>query len=187
MFCRDSAVVESNGRRFSLLGYLGLRRTELNRLKRGDFELDGPRPIVRILGTVSKNSNAAVVDIPAAAMPALRLLLTPDMAPFAHPFFSRVPRMNTMRQDFAGAEVIYQSEGRRFDFHSRRLTLCTHLRLGDVSKRRAMAIMRLSSKRLLDHIHFDDSQLSLADDMKKLPSFGFLKAEFRASDMDLPR
>jgi hypothetical protein len=61
------------------------------------------------------------------------------------------------------------------------------LRLGDVSKRRAMAIMRLSSKRLLDHIHFDDSQLSLADDMKKLPSFGFLKAEFRASDMDLPR
>jgi hypothetical protein len=93
-----------------------------------------------------------------------------------------VPNMDTLRGDLTKAAICFKDcEDRRFDFHALRLTLCTHLRAAGVSKRRAMAIMRLSSERLLDHVYFDDSQLSLAEDMNKLPAFGFV-GKFRGSD-----
>jgi integrase len=154
--------------------YLGLRRNELRRLKRGDFDLDAARPVVRIPGIATKNAKPAVLDIPAALMPALRFLLPSEMAPFAYAFSPfGIPNMQTFRGDLTKAGICFKDfEGRRFDFHALRLTLCTHLRNAGVSKRRAMAIMRLSSERLLDHVYFDESQLSLAEELNKLPTFG---------------
>jgi integrase len=152
--------------------YLGLRRWELNRLKRGDFDLDGIPPVVRIPGTITKNRKSAVLDLHRDLLPTLRTFFSLEMSPFEYAFHGRVPNMATWRRDLTKAEICREDpEGRRFDFHSLRHTLCTHLRIAGVTKRDAMAIMRLSSERLLDHVYCDDSQLRVGSEIAKLPSF----------------
>jgi integrase len=153
--------------------YFGLRRTEMARLRRCDFDLDGPRPVLRIPGNVSKNCKAAVLDVPAAVLPALNFLLSSVELPFAYAFKGCVPKVPTLRGDIAAAGIAYVVDGRRFDFHAIRKTRGTHLREAGIPAWKRKILMRLSSERLLDDIYCDDPQSSLLDDVNKLPAFGF--------------
>lgn len=153
--------------------YLGLRRAELNRLRRADFDLDAARPSVRIPGSVSKNRRAAQFGLRPELVAALRAFWPADMAPFAFAFHGRVPNMDTWKRDLARAGIaIVDTDGRRFDFHALRTMLCTHLHAsGRVGLRQAMAIMRHTDARLTMQDYTDDERIAVDDGMSALPSF----------------
>jgi integrase len=83
--------------------YLGLRRAELNRLKRGDFDLDSIKPTVRIPGSVSKNGKAEQFELRPEIVASLRSFWAIDRSPFQWAFYGRVPQMVTFRRDLSRA------------------------------------------------------------------------------------
>jgi len=150
--------------------YAGIRRNELNRLKRGDFHLDAPKPFVRIPGFVAKNGKTQDVPLHAALVPVLRSYWTEDLAPFAWAFYGHVPNMDTYRRDLQRAGIPYIDEdGRRLDFHALRTNLNTHLREHGVGLEDRMAIMRWSDPRLARETYMDERQISVAAELEKLP------------------
>ena len=151
--------------------YAGLRRNELNRLKRGDFYLDDAEPFVRVPGFVAKNGKTQDVPLHPSLVAILRSHWPADMAPFAWAFYEHVPNMDTWRRDLQRAGIPYKdAEGRRFDFHALRWTLNTHLRQAGVSVEDRMAILRWSDPRLARETYMDKRQISVAAQIAKLPS-----------------
>jgi integrase len=81
--------------------------------------------------------------------------------------------MDTWRSDLERAGIPFlDGEGRRFDFHALRHTLCTHLRDARVGLRDAMAIMRHSDPRLTMRVYTDERQIGVASEVAKLPDLG---------------
>ena len=153
--------------------YAGLRRKEMNKLKRGDFQLDGPRPFVRVPGIAAKNGETQDVPLHRALVAILRSYWSLDTAPFAWAFYGHVPNMDTWRRDLERAGIPYKdAEGRRFDFHASRMTLNTHLREARVGLEDRMAILRWSDPRLAGETYMDERQISVAAEVAKLPDFG---------------
>lgn len=149
--------------------YAGLRRSDLNRLKRGDFYLDGERPFVRVLGFRTKNGKTKDIRLDLRLVPVLRAYWPVDMAPFAWAFYGHVPNMDTWRRDLGRAGIPYKdAEGRRFDFHALRTTLNTHLRDKRVSLEDRMAILRWSEPRLARETYMDERQIAVAGELAKL-------------------
>jgi len=152
--------------------YLGLRRAELNRLKRGDFDLDSTKPTVRIPGSVSKNGKAEQFELRPEVVAALRRFWPTDLAPFAWAFYGRVPQMGTFKKDLSGAGIPFlDGEGRRFDFHALRGMLCTHLHEKGVPMRVAMAMMRHSDARLTMRVYTDEARVPVTEGIARQPSF----------------
>ncbi len=162
--------------------FAGLRRHELKRLKRGDFQLDGLNPCVRVPGIAAKNGKAQAVPLHQSLVSILRGYWAADMAPFAWAFRGHVPNMETWHRDLVRAGVPYlDGEGRRFDFHALRHTLCTHLREARVGLRDAMTIMRHSDPRLTLRVYTDERQISVSSEVAKLPPIPtFERAQIRA-------
>lgn len=152
--------------------YTGLRRTEMNRLRWGDFNLDAKPPRVVVPAAVTKNGKPAILELRSEAVDALRRLM-PDLAqPFEWALRGRVPSVRKLRQDLAASGIPYQDErGRRVDLHALRTTFGTMLSAAGVSPRVAMELMRHSDIRLTMRIYTDAAQLPLSSEIAKLPAF----------------
>ena len=83
-----------------------------------------------------------------------------------------LPSMWKMKRDLEKAGIPYEEAGRKADFHSLRHTLATNLTRQNIAPRIAMKIMRHSNIRLTMNCYIDDSLLSTADAVRKMPSFG---------------
>jgi hypothetical protein len=76
-----------------------------------------------------------------------------------------------MRCDLEKAEIPYEENGRRADFHSLRHTLATNLARQNIAPRVAMQILRHSDIRLTMNTYTDDALLPTAEAIGKMPSF----------------
>ncbi len=123
------------------------------RLKRGDFDLEGPCACVRVPGIAAKNGKAQAVPLHPALVLILRDYWSAEPAPFAWAFKGHVPNMDTWKKkDLAAAGTPFldgEGEGVSTSHALRLYALCTHLRDARVGVRDAMTIMRHSDPRLL--------------------------------------
>lgn len=166
---------------YLIILYTGLRRAEMNRLKWGDFDLDGTAPRVFVPATVTengkavrvtKNGRAAVIELRPEAVAAVRSLMPDLPQPFEWAFRCRVPSAEKVRQDLAAAGIPFKDErGRRVDLHALRTTFGTMLSVSGIAPRVAMELMRHSDIRLTMQVYTDAGQLPLASEVAKLPSF----------------
>jgi len=152
--------------------YTGLRRAELNLLTWGDFHLDQAKPCVVLSSRITKNRKAATIYLRPEVVDAL-LRHRPDCAmPFEWVFRGKVPQVVKFKKDLAAAGIAFTDErGRRIDVHALRTTFCTMLSVAGVPPRVAMELMRHSELKLTMRVYTDASQLPLAAEVHRLPSF----------------
>lgn len=150
----------------------GLRRKELQSLTVGDFELDGPKPFVRVPASIAKNRRESTLWLRAEVVSAIRGLL-PDKPEAGHKVFAGlVPRLPRFRKDLELAGIPFvDAQGRRFDLHALRVTFGTNLSVAGVAPRTAMELMRHSDIKLTMRIYTDASQLPTAAAVAALPAF----------------
>jgi integrase len=149
----------------------GLRRRELQSLSLGDFELDAPKPFVRVPASISKNRKEATLWLRPEAVDAVRSVLPAHATPGHKVFSGLVPRLPRFKKDLELAGIPFtDAQGRRFDLHALRVTFGTNLSLAGVTPRVAMELMRHSDIKLTMKIYTDASQLPTAAAIASLPS-----------------
>lgn len=147
----------------------GLRRQEIADLEWQDVRLDAPAPFLRLRAAKTKARRADCLYLKPELAAELRSM-RPEGVPDARRVFPSVPDMKTYRSDLDAAGIPYRVEGRgQADFHALRSTLATLLASSGVSPRVAMEQMRLTDRRLLDHVYTDARALDLAEVAERLP------------------
>jgi integrase len=151
--------------------YTGLRRRELQSLTLGDFEMDAPKPFVRVPASISKNRKEATLWLRPEVVAAVRSVLPANAAPGHKVFAGLVPRLPRFKMDLELAGIPFEdAQGRRFDLHALRVTFGTNLSLAGVTPRVAMELMRHSDIKLTMKIYTDPSQLPTAAAVASLPA-----------------
>jgi integrase len=152
--------------------YTGIRRDEMNKLRVCDFILDGPSPSVRVRAVASKNVKLATQPLRPEVVDVVRSLIPSDAMPFAWVFRGKIPKVPTMKKDLVRAGIDFlDSEGRRVDFHSLRMTFGTQLTLAGGQPREVMEAMRHSCLSLTMKLYTDAPQLPVVAAVARLPSF----------------
>ena len=151
--------------------YTGVRRAELNGLKREDFDLEGNPPRLRVPSSISKNRKPSEHYLRPELVESLKGFISADAQPSALVFRGRVPRVATFKKDLTAAGIPFEDGGRRVDFHSLRNTFITLLSVAGVSPRTAMALARHSEIKLTMNLYTDPQRLGLQQGMTLLPSF----------------
>ena len=150
-----------------------MRRAELNALRWEHVSLDGDVPQLVLSGEFTKNKKDDKVLLHCEIVEELRRCKPVGAKPCDPVLTGKMlPSMWKMKRDLEKAGIPYEESGRRADFHSLRHTLATNLARQNVPPRIAMKIMRHSDIRLTMNCYTDDSLLSTADAVRKLPSFG---------------
>lgn len=151
--------------------YTGLRRSEVDGLTCGDFDLKATPPTVRVPGSISKNGKTEILPLRPELVEAIKEYL-PDLSqPFEWVFRNRVPTYRTFRKDILAAGIPARDEyGRKFDFHALRTTFGTLLSASGVAPRVAMHLMRHSEMKLTMKTYMDASHLPLMSSLASLPS-----------------
>jgi integrase len=148
--------------------YTGLRRKELRSLRWADLVLESS--LLRVRAATSKNRKDAVLPLHPDLVAALKEFRPATAAPFT-PVFKFVPRVSTFRRDLVAAGITFlDSDGRRADQHSLRVTYGTNLTLSGAAPRVVMELMRHSDIKLTMKIYTDAGKLPLADAVSKLPA-----------------
>ncbi len=149
--------------------FTGLRRAELEALRKGDFHLYCDNPFVKARASTTKNHKEAVLWLHPEAVGELRKLIPPS-APVDEMAFDPVPSMDELRADLRVAGIPFMDgEGRRADFHAFRHTLATNLARAGVPPRIAMEFMRHSDLRMTNKTYTDATGLPLAEAVERLP------------------
>ncbi len=151
--------------------YTGVRRAELNGLKREDFDLEGNPPRLRVPSSISKNRKPSEHYLRPELVESLKGFISADAQPSALVFRGRVPRVATFKKDLTAAGIPFEDGGRRVDFHSLRNTFITLLSVAGVSPRTAMALARHSDIKLTMNLYTDPQRLGLQEGMTLFPSF----------------
>ncbi len=150
----------------------GLRRKELQGLKVGDFAFDAPKPFVRVPASITKNREDATLWLPDEVISLIRSVLPDNPMPFEKVFAGMVPRLPRFKKDLAQAGIPFEdTDGRRIDLHSLRLTFC--MDAGDAcggDLRLLQAVMRHSDIRTTMRHYKDSSRLPTAKLIANLPS-----------------
>jgi len=150
----------------------GLRRGEIDALKWGDIEFEGPRPCIHVRAATTKNHESAAIPLHGELAAAL-LSMRPRAVDAGDRVFPRgLPRMRDMRKDFDAAGVgAKDSQGRKADFHSLRKTFDTRLQVNGVGPATAMTLMRHKDpQQTLDrYTHVPD--LPLVQAINELPCY----------------
>ncbi len=148
----------------------GLRRGEITALQCGDVHLDTSPPYITVRASTTKNSSPATIFLRDDLAAALRQIIKPAYPPNRQLFHRLIPRMPWFRADLARAHIAeIDAQGRRVDFHALRHTFCTNLARAGVPPRSAMSLMRHSDMRMTNTTYTDESQLSLSEQINKLP------------------
>lgn len=145
----------------------GLRRSELGRIERRDFDLSAPdAPKWTLRPEVSKNALAWKVPMTRECADALRSL---PPAGLTAKVFPRVPRTKTVNRDIATAKLTKRDEqGRALDLHSLRYFFCTQLALS-MPVQKVRVLMRHQTLRQTCDLYLDLGLDDVADDVWSLP------------------
>ena len=150
----------------------GLRRGEMAQIKWEDFQLDPPRPYLKIRDSISKNHKDAKIKLHAELAGALRAY-RPSSARPADLVFPKMPSMDQYRTDLEAANIQYRDEeDRQADFHALRHAFRTRLSAAGASPRLVMELMRHSDIELTIKTYIDASKLPTDDVIGRLPGFG---------------
>jgi integrase len=115
---------------------------------------------VTLPASIAKNRKSALMPLSPATAAELVKFFGPDMPPFAVPFATCIPRVNTFRRDLVAAGIPFtDTMGRRADFHSLRGTAGTALVLSGAEPRVVMEFMRHSDLKLTMKTYMDAAQL----------------------------
>jgi integrase len=111
----------------------GLRRSELQKLVWGDFELETPSPFVRVRASITKTKKEATLPLRSEVVKAIRSIVPRNVTQFEPIFRNKVPRVLTLKKDLASAGIPFRdTSGRRIDLHALRETFCTNLSVAGV-------------------------------------------------------
>lgn len=150
--------------------FTGLRRAELEALCWSDVSLDGPKPLIRVRASTTKNHKSAELPLHPDVLRVLRSI-KPEPCTGADPVFPKMYRMWHFRRDLELAGIPFlDASGKRADFHALRHTYNTRLAVSGVSPRVAMELMRHSEMRLTTKTYTDVSLLPVAAAVQSLPS-----------------
>ncbi|NQU12142.1 site-specific integrase [bacterium] len=120
----------------------GLRRNELASLIWEDVHLEGPRPLLSLRASTTKNRRKASPPLHREAVLELQRLRRAGVSP-ADLVFRRMPRMYHHQAILKAAKIAYKDElGRQADFHALRHTFNTTLAAVGVAEPVRMALMR---------------------------------------------
>ena len=152
--------------------YTGLRRTELNGLRWGDFDFTKNPVQLKVPSSLSKNRKESTHYL----RPELTETMQSRHPAWAKPddfvFRGTIPRVQTFKKDLAAAEIPFEDmRGRRVDIHALRKTFGTLLASSGVSPQVAMQLMRHSDMKLTMGVYTDVAQLPILQETARLPSF----------------
>lgn len=153
------------------LGFaVGLRRSEMEKLRWGDVRLNAIPAYVQLRAEDTKARRADRVLLPETLAAALRDTKPADAAESAR-VFRAVPGIHQWRADLKAAGIPYKDAmGRVVDFHAGcRKTLCTRLHKAGVPLAQAMRVMRHTDARLTMVDYLDDVVLGAAVLPEALP------------------
>ncbi len=149
----------------------GLRRNELLLLQWQHVHVDedNQAPHLAVPGTITKNGQDAIIRLPLELAKELRRLKPADLAA-GQLVFRSIPKVPQFRLDLQAAGIPDQdANGKKVDFHSLRVTLCTHLLAANAPVSATMAVMRHSDARLTLKTYADQSKLEIGAVVDKLP------------------
>lgn len=150
----------------------GLRRRELNYLRRQDFQLAGENPHVLLPSKITKNKKPARIPLRAEAVDALQQICGENVGPLDQIFWRKVPSVTVLRRDLQSAGIPFiDDHGRRVDVHALRTTFGTLLSASGVAPQITKELMRHCDLRLTMRHYTDVAQLHLTSGLERLPSF----------------
>jgi integrase len=159
--------------------YTGLRRSELNGLKWGDFNFETNPPYLKVPSSLSKNRQESTHHLRPELAAALLAARPNGVRPERWVFRGSIPRVPTMQKDLATAGIPFEdARGRRMDIHALRKTYGTLLASSGVSPQVAMQLMRHSDMKLTMGVYTDVAQLPIIQETARLPSFQLPKNSF---------
>lgn len=132
---------------YRLAVYTGLRRGELEQLRKSDFHLSSNPPYVSVPASMTKNGKEALVYLHADVVENFEFYT--DERPI------RVPDPKRFRKHLQKAKIERVKDGKKVDFHALRYTFCTRLALAGVSPQVAKELMRHSDMRLTTNVYTD--------------------------------
>ncbi|MFC1706754.1 tyrosine-type recombinase/integrase [Planctomycetota bacterium] len=150
----------------------GLRRNEMEKLRRCDLDLDNG--LVTVQAAFAKNRKTQTVPLRRDLAEALRAYLDSFPGSPTDRVFpgGRFPIKDTYKKDLAAAKIPFRDEqGRVMDFHAacRTTTLNTTLAVQGVSQQTRQAIMRHSDPRLTTVTYIDADKLDTRAAVESLP------------------
>jgi integrase len=173
---------------YRALFFTGLRVNELRSIRVCDLRLDSPQPHLVLAARAEKSRRGAVIALRPDLVDQIRkvhqlrleqeqgasdksrapgLQLDPQSPAF------RVPAglLRILNRDLLAAGIAKRSpDGRTYDLHAFRTTLCTHLFRAGVPLRTAQAVMRHSNPALTANIYTDAELLQLDAAVASLPA-----------------
>ena len=152
--------------------YTGLRRSELNDLKWGDFNFETKPAQLKVPSSISKNRQESIHFLRPELTAALLAARPKGVKPERLAFRGLIPRVQTMQKDLAAVGIPFKdARGRRIDIHALRKTYGTLLAASGVSPQVAMQLMRHSDMKLTMGVYTDVAQLPILQETARLPSF----------------
>lgn len=138
----------------------GLRSSELASLTADSLHLDGPAPTITIDAGRSKRRRRDVLPIPTPLVDVLRPLAA-SSGPLWPGDWSPYHGADLIRHDLAAAEIPFEVNGRRFDFHALRGQFVTSLARAGVALVVAQRLARHSTPALTANVysHLDATDL----------------------------
>ena len=147
----------------------GIRRGEIKKLRWADAVLDGESPKITVSAMISKNHYEDALPLHPDLVTALRKLKGTSRKPDELIFKGMFPCYERFYKDLAAAGIDWRDDGEgRLDFHSFRVTYCTHLAPGTPSERVRMALMRHRDPKQTAKTYTDARMLPLKEAIAKL-------------------
>ncbi len=166
--------------------YTGLRRSELNGLKWGDFDFTVTPSRLRVPSSLSKNRKESTHFLRPELTAAILAVRPAGVQPGDWVFRGTIPRVPTFKSDLKAAEIPFEdARGRRVDLHALRKTYGTMLAAAGVSPRVAMELMRHSDMKLTMGVYTDVAQLPIIEESARLPSLQIISKRTPTSDSSL--
>jgi integrase len=156
---------------YKVLVFTGLRRGELAALEVRHLRLTGPRPEIKLPGSLTKNREEASLPIRADLVAELADWIRDTGRKGAdHVFTVPVELVKILKRDLKLAGIDYRDEnGRTLDVHSLRHTTATYLAKAKVSPRIAQKFMRHSDIKLTMQTYTDVNLLDESEALAALP------------------
>jgi len=173
---------------YQLAFFTGLRRAELEALRWADVMLDAAPPYLCLGALHTKNKQVAKIALIPLVVNILRTLRPSNAAGEDAVLPNGIPRnRDGLHKDMAKAGIPLWENGKKFDFHSFRITACTLLQAMGSAPRSVQAFLRHSDIRLTMKNYTDVLGLPVFEDVKKLGAMVMDESESssRISSLDL--
>ena len=162
----------------------GFRANELRSLTRESFNLDSDPPCVTLQAACSKNGRHAVQPVSEALAKALAPFL--ERIPPGRLVFAGMGRdtARMIRRDLDAAEVPFETDSGRVDFHSLRATYITYLVAAGVSPKEAQVLARHNDVSLTLRVYTKLNAFSLARAVERLPDLNTSISERESTTLE---